>query len=111
MEADNADWELSADKKTFSVHDGLMQWSVAKNWTYLKSDGPDSHIYYIALQPNQALTEEDIVDKEGKITVSDGITKSLITSMTGITINFQATAVQSNGFDSPSAAWESVSGT
>ena len=49
-----------------------------------------------------------IRDGNGKITVSDQITKSEIIAMTGISIKLRATVVQSGGFANPEAAWNSV---
>lgn len=108
VSAANSLWSVSADGKTFSVHDGVMTWAVADGWTFLKQSG-SSYIYYLSLLPNTALESKDFIADEGKITISDQITKAIIKTMLDITINFQATAVQSGGFDSPAAAWASIS--
>ena len=107
VKTDASEWTVSADGTDYSVHEGALGWSVASPWVFLKESGSGSYVYYIALDPNQALTDQDI-NRNGKVTVSESITKASIQDMTGITIDFQATAVQSNGFASPEEAWASV---
>ncbi len=89
---------------SFSING--LSWSVADGWSYL--DGSE-YVYYRALAPNDTLSDADIISDGGKITVSDEITKSEIASMTGIKIDLTAYVVQSNGFDSVTEAWASVS--
>lgn len=84
-----------------------MQWSVAEDWTYLKSVN-ETYVYYRELAPNTEIVAADIIAGNGKITVSDRITESEIKSMMGISIKLRAAAVQSGGFDSPEAAWNSI---
>lgn len=84
-----------------------IQWRVADGWVFLKSDN-GTYIYYRELTPNSELVEADIIAENGKITVSDQITKSEIEVMTGVSIKFRATVVQSGGFENPEAAWSSV---
>ena len=108
----SASWQTT-DNKTFFItlnNKTAMQWSVADGWKYLmKSDnGTDTtYIYYRELAPNIPLVGADIIDN-GIITVSDQITRNEIKSMTGISINFRATVVQSGGFADPEAAWNAV---
>jgi hypothetical protein len=100
----------TTDNKTFShLSNGktAMQWNVAEGWLFLKSDN-GTYIYYRELAPNTELIEADIIAENGKITVSNQITKSEIEAMTGISIKFRATVVQSGGFENPEAAWNSV---
>lgn len=102
-------WE-TADNKCFTVSDGektLMSWSVAQGWEYLCADSNGAHIYYRELTPNTSLSA-DIIAENGLITVSEQITKSELLTMNGIFIRLSAAAVQSGGFESPAAAWESV---
>lgn len=104
-------WEASADHTTFSIKSGaktMVQWSVAAGWTYLQQDN-GAYVYYRALAPNTALTAADVIANNGMITVSDTITKTELETLTGVSILVHATVVQAGGFDSPGAAWVSVS--
>lgn len=98
----------TTDNKNFYI-DTKMSWEVADGWTFLsKKDG--SYIYYQSLAPNAVLADVDVIAKDGEITVSDQITKWNIDELQNISLSFRATVVQSNGFESPAAAWESLSG-
>lgn len=102
-------WSTS-DNKTFSLMSNgktAMQWNVAEGWLFLKSDN-GTYIYYRELTPNTELIATDIIAENGKIAVSNQITKSEIQVMTGISIKLRATVVQSGGFENPEAAWNSV---
>ena len=102
-------WSTS-DNKTFSLMSNgktAMQWNVAEGWLFLKSDN-GTYIYYRELTPNTELIATDIIAENGKIAVSNQITKSVIQVMTGISIKLRATVVQSGGFENPEAAWNSV---
>lgn len=102
-------WQIMNDNKAYSVTlDGqtAMQWNIADGWTFLKNyDG--TYVYYRELAPNISLVGENIIDS-GIITVSDQITRDRIGSLTNISIKLRATVVQSGGFDSPEAAWNSI---
>ena len=100
----------TTDNKTFSLMSNgktAMQWNVAEGWLFLKSDN-GTYIYYRELTPNTELIATDIIAENGKIAVSNQITKSEIQVMTGISIKLRATVVQSGGFENPEAAWNSV---
>lgn len=100
----------TTDNKTFSLLSNgktAMQWNIAEGWLFLKSDN-GTYIYYRELTPNTELIATDIIAENGKITVSNQITKSEIQVMTGISIKLRATVVQSGGFADPEAAWNSV---
>lgn len=100
----------TTDNKTFSLMSNgktAMQWNVAEGWLFLKSDN-GTYIYYRELTPNTELIATDIIAENGKITVSNQITKSEIQVMTGISIKLRAIVVQSGGFENPEAAWNSV---
>lgn len=100
----------TTDNKTFSLMSNgktAMQWNVAEGWLFLKSDD-GTYIYYRELTPNKELIATDIIAENGKIAVSNQITKSEIQVMTGISIKLRATVVQSGGFENPEAAWNSV---
>lgn len=103
------EWQTT-DNKTFTINSDdkvLMQWSVAAGWTYLKID-KEAYVYYRALTPNTELDGADVIADDGKITVSEYITKSEMQTLTSVSIKLRATAVQSGGFESPEAAWNSV---
>lgn len=100
----------TTDNKTFSLLSNgktAMQWNIAEGWIFLKSDN-GTYIYYRELDPNTELVAADIIAENGKVSVSDQITKSEIETMTGISIKLRATVVQSGGFENPEAAWNSV---
>ena len=100
----------TTDNKTFSLLSNgktAMQWNIAEGWLFLKSDN-GTYIYYRELTPNTELIATDIIAENGKIAVSNQITKSEIQVMTGISIKLRATVVQSGGFENPEAAWNSV---
>lgn len=100
----------TTDNKTFSLLSNgktAMQWNIAEGWLFLKSDN-GTYIYYRELAPNSELVMADIIAENGKIAVSNQITKSEIQVMTGIFIKLRATVVQSGGFENPEAAWNSV---
>lgn len=105
----SAIWQTT-DNRTFSIKlnsKTAMQWSVATDWNLLLSqDG--TYVYYRALAPNTVLNNADIIAENGKITVSNQITKSEIKGMTNISIKLRATVVQSGGFENPTAAWNSI---
>ena len=102
-------WKCDQDNKAFSVmieDKELMTWSVADEWTYLEPVTDNRRVYYRALLPNQALKGNII--KENKITVSKDMTESELAGLADLYINFRATAVQSDGFESVSKAWLSL---
>ena len=100
----------TADNRSFAisnVNKTQMQWKIADEWSYLKTDNSGDYIYYQELAPNTPL-QSDIIADNGRITVSDQITKEEISGMTGIFIRIRAFAVQNGGFSGPAAAWESI---
>ena len=102
-------WSATDDVTFALLSNGktAMQWSIADGWVFLKSDN-GTYIYYRELTPNTELIATDIIAENGKIAVSNQITKSEIQVMTGISIKLRATVVQSGGFENPEAAWNSV---
>lgn len=109
VEVGATDWQITADNKTFSIlsdSETAMQWSVAAGWTFLKIDN-GTYVYYCELAPNSPLAGADIIEN-GKITVSEQITRDGIEALNNISINLRATVVQSGGFESPEAAWNSI---
>ena len=102
-------WSATDDVTFALLSNGktAIQWSIADGWVFLKSDN-GTYIYYRELAPNLELVTADIIARNGKITVSDQITKSEIKAMTDVSIKLRATVVQSGGFENPEAAWNSV---
>lgn len=102
-------WQTT-DNHTFSItlnNKIAMQWSLAEGWDLLNTTN-GTYVYYCELAPNEILNNVDVIAENGRIMVSDRITKSEIASMTGISIKLRATVVQSGGFTGPEAAWNSV---
>lgn len=116
VEVELSDHWKTTDNVTFTIKNGdkdLMSWSVDGYWTFLLTAGTDStksYVYYHELAPNAVLTGADIIENEGEIVVSDQITKSEMTGLTGVYINLSAAVVQSGGFDDANAAWTSLQG-
>lgn len=79
-----------------------------KDWTYLKTDG-ETHIFYRLLESNEKLEDVKFIANDGKITVSEYITKTELKDLTGIEMNITAYAVQASGFENVQAAWASIS--
>lgn len=104
------DWTLNADNATFSsIKDGvtMLQWKMDESWKYLLSEN-NSYVFYQELAPNVAF-KDGIVANDGELIVEDEITKDSIESVKDIYIKFYVTAVQSGGFEDPTAAWKSIS--
>lgn len=111
IEVTTAKWQTADndDHQTFCIYSGnkvLMQWSIAENWTYLENNN-GTYVYYHVLSPNTEL-KADIIAEDGKITVSEDITRVEIHNLIDVSIKLRATAVQSGGFESPNAAWNSI---
>lgn len=109
LEITPSKWSTT-DNKSFSLLSNgktAMQWNIAEGWMFLKSDN-GTYIYYRELDPNTELVAADIIAENGKVSVSDQITKSEIETMTGISIKLRASVVQSGGFDNPESAWSSI---
>lgn len=109
----SSNW-VTENNQTFMVKIGdkvCMQWALDASWDYLTTEnngnGTKTYVYHQQLIPNTVF-EDDIIADAGRITVSDAITKAEMTSLTGITIDIQATAVQSGGFENETQAWNSI---
>lgn len=105
----SSEWQTTDNKTFFIVNNEktAMQWRIAEGWTLLTSKN-GAYVYYRKLAPNSTLVGVDIIAENGRIAVSELITKSEIESMTGISIKLRAAVVQSGGFENPEAAWNSV---
>ena len=94
----------------FTMEGGKISWKVADGWNRLYDD-----VYYRALKPNETLTADII--KYGIVTVSDGINRGDMLDIEEvggvkktISVAFRAYVVQSSGFASAQAAWDSLAG-
>lgn len=101
----------SCSDGVFTMAGGKISWTVADGWERLTDS-----VYYRSLAPNEVLENADII-KNGIITVSDGITRGQMQTITqvdgvekAVTVVFRAFSVQSNGFASAQAAWDSLKG-
>lgn len=102
-------WQIMNDNKSYIItlnEQTVMQWNIADGWTFLKgADG--TYVYYRKLAPNVPLEKADIIHN-GIVSVSDQITRDKIGDLKDISIKLRATVVQSGGFESPEAAWNSI---
>ena len=115
-------WTRATDNFHYTAGTDILNWAVDDaKWTYLQEDGSTS-VYYCIVNANTAL-HADVLAEDGKITVSENITKSqldaLAASAKPLSIKISATAVQYHGFsegfsaeyteaDRAKAAWNAV---
>lgn len=100
---------ITSDHKNYS-YNGELKWSVESGWEYLITDtyeGKTRHVYYQTVDPNEGLTA-DIIAENGKIAVSEAITKATITALGSGYITLRASVIQSGGFESVEAAWAAM---
>lgn len=102
---------------TFSLNSGtksFVSWKIADGWTYHKHDNEkNSYVFYRELAPNKTLDVPVIAGKDttyGVLTVDERITKSDLSQdlFKNLHIDFKASVVQSNGFDSVADAWSDL---
>ena len=110
--------EGTSDNYSYSYSDGTLSgldWKVDNSWTYLdgtkdSTNKKDDVVYYKLVEANTLLNDV-IVANNGKISVSENLTRSQLTSMTkNLSIEFNVTAVQYGGFADEQAAWDAVKG-
>lgn len=113
-------WTRAADNFGYTAGTGILNWAVDNTkWIFLQGDGSTS-VYYCIVNANTAL-HADVLADDGKITVSEHITKSqldaLAASAAPLSIKISATAVQYHGFseghteaERAEAAWNAVKG-
>ena len=94
-----------------------LEWNVDNSWTFLEGQDltgtstTDDVVYYKLVEANTPLKDVPIVAENGKITVSEDLTRSQLDSMTkNLSIEFNVTAVQYGGFANANAAWAAVKG-
>ena len=100
VKVDSEKWTYADGKFNLGTY---MNWEVADGWTPVTDSEP---VFYKSLKPNEILKDAPVI-KDDLITVSRTITKSIIGNLED-TISFRASVVQSNGFESPAAAWASL---
>ena len=78
---DTDDYKWTYDESTYTFKYGnYISWSVEKsNWQTLGLHaGTGKYVYYTVLEANKALSATDFIANNGKITVSDSLTKTVI---------------------------------
>ena len=107
----SAHWDRTENYFYKGTH---MDWHVDADWKYLTQTGNTS-VFYQTLEPNKTLTDEPVI-VNGVINVRSDLGKAIMSTVekvngedVDITITFRASVVQANGFDSVTAAWQSLS--
>ena len=94
------------DEHSFAFSGGsenILGWSVNNGWNYLSGNGSEA-VYYRTVSAN-AVLQADVLAEDGKITVSENITKTQLDSLPKeMQIKISATAVQYNGFSEETGA-------
>lgn len=87
--------------------DKMMEWKMNEGWTKLENT---SDVFYQKLKSNENLQSSELIGNDGQINVEQTVTKGNLQKMKddGLSIKFCAYVVQTNGFDSPFAAWNAV---
>ncbi len=95
----------SVDGDAVTLFSGGPEWTVADAWTHLGVyDG--TLVYYCALEPNVTLTDVALFESDAAM-VPETLTAEDLETI-DISSAFRASVVQSNGFDSVEAAWQSL---
>lgn len=112
-------WEYDSEDKGYGVKVGYrnaqLGFQIAKGWKPLDSDSSSNYpgVFYREVSASdEAVTSGWPVIKDNEITVSDEITEAEIVDAAKAAdgLTFQAYAIQKQGFDSATAAWNEVSG-
>lgn len=86
----------------------LMEWNVEEQWKYLTNQ-TSGYIYYQQVEPNTVVSNMNVIAEDGKIYVNENMNKQEIENLPkSVSIKIRATVVQSGGFESPEAAWNSI---
>jgi hypothetical protein len=101
------EWKLT-DKIHFTDSKGHLSWSVDSGWTFLKRDQDDTYVYYKELAPNETLDDVGFI-KDDAIQVSAEGAREIYAGYPITQFTVKGYAVQSNGFESVEAAWDSAS--
>lgn len=115
-------WTRSGtDNYSYSYSDGTLSgldWKVDNSWTYLEDTSDpsgsvkkDDVVYYKLVEANTSLNNVPILADNGKISVSEDLTRSQLDTMTkNLSIEFNVTAVQYGGFADATEAYNAVKG-
>ena len=110
--------DATSDNHSYSYSDGTLSgldWKVDNSWTYLdgtkdSTKNKDDVVYWKLVETNTPLNDVILAD-DGKISVSENLTRSQLDTMTkNLSIEFNVTAVQYGGFADEKAAWAAVKG-
>ena len=110
--------DATSDNHSYSYSDGTLSgldWKVDNSWTYLdgtkdSTKNKDDVVYWKLVEANTPLNDVILAD-DGKISVSENLTRSQLDTMTkNLSIEFNVTAVQYGGFADEKAAWAAVKG-
>ncbi len=105
IEADG--WEYSS--RAFNV-DGLISWSVADGWTHIETKG-STVVFGRLVKAGEPLSEVPIISGNSIAVSEDAKNSDLETIKDKIgKLTFTAYAVQANGFENASSAWNAHSG-
>lgn len=86
----------------------LMEWNVEEQWKYLTNQ-TSGYIYYQQVEPNTVVSNMNVIAEDGKIYVNENMNKQEIENLPeSVSIKIRATVVQSGGFESSEAAWNSI---
>ena len=123
MAADNSNFSFSVKGEDGQPDTKILSFQInlgddpntKKKWTYLTSKD-DTHVYYLALNPNEALGKTGAASAQGLILHDQVQVEPTIPpkgygdpALKNIHIGITAYAAQANGFETPIAAWQSVS--
>ena len=112
-------WTRSeTDNHSYSYSDGTLsdlKWKVDNDWIYLdgtkdSANKKDDVVYYKLVETNTTMNDAILADN-GKISVSEDLTRSQLDTMTkNLSIEFNVTAVQYGGFADATEAYNAVKG-
>lgn len=120
------DWISNTNNTHFALKSGdneLVSWDIENSWTYVEgsinsTESSTTYAYYKVLKPNTPLNDSpffEVIDDgdtsttdKNTIEVSESMTAAQLNDLTLPNIIIQATAVQSNGFNSVTDAWNAV---
>lgn len=98
----------SADATTVTLFAGGPSWGVdTATWTYLPGVSSGTYVYYLELAPNVKLGA-NLFKNSLSTPIRADMTADQIEALGGFSPKFYASVVQSNGFDTPQQAWESL---
>lgn len=99
-------WTVS-NKTDYVDSQAQLSWSVANGWQHLESKG-NTHVYYIELDPNEALGATEFI-KNSTVNVSEDGTVDQYLQYPPTAFTVTAYAMQANGVSSVAEAWSMLS--